>query len=138
MRTSAQDADSDFGTRVAARAVIEDATALIRAEIALAKAEAQRAIRAKATGAGLLAGAGILGWLGLQGLLITIAFGLAAAGLPGWAAAGIVTLVLLLIAGVLALLGRGRLQEPLTLETTKQNVEEDVALTKSHLPSKGE
>jgi hypothetical protein len=138
MRTSAQDADSDLGTRLAARAVIEDATALIRAEIALAKAETQRAIRAKATGAGLLAGAGVLGWLGLQGLLITIAFGLAAAGLPGWAAAGIVTLVLLLIAGVLALVGRGRLQEPLSLETTKQNVEEDVALTKSHLPSKGE
>jgi TRAP-type C4-dicarboxylate transport system permease small subunit len=135
MATNARDAD--IGTRVAARAVIEDATALIRAEIALAKAELQEAARAKAMGAGLLAAAGILGWLGLQGVLITIAFGIAEAGLPGWAAAGIVTLVLLLIAGVLALVGRSRLQAKLSLDTTKQQVEEDVAVTKSHLPSKG-
>ena len=128
--------ESSTGTRVTARTVVDDATALIRAELALAKAEFEQAAREKAKGAGLLAGAGVVGWLGLQGLLITIALGIFALGLPGWAAAGIVTLVLLVVAGVLALLGRKRARAKLSLDTTKQSVQEDVAWTKSHLPSR--
>jgi hypothetical protein len=125
-----------IGAAAAAKAVAEDASALVRAEVALAKAELQHAAKEKATAAGLLAGAGVLGWLALQGVLITIAFGLAAAGLPGWAAAGIVTLVLLIGAGILALLGKKRLARKVGLDTTKQNVEEDVAWTKAHLPTR--
>ncbi len=119
-----------------ARTVVEDATALVRAEIALAKAEIMQAARQKSRGAALLGAAGVLAWLGVQGLLITIALAIAAAGLPGWAAAAIVTLVLLLTGGVLALVGKQASKTKLSLDTTKRSVEEDVAWVKTHLPTK--
>lgn len=127
---------SSVGAREAAKAVVEDARTLVRAEIALAKAEVEQAVRRKALGAGLLVGAAAMAWLGLQGLLVTIVLALALV-LPSWAAALIVTGVLLLVATVLGLLGKSRLAAKVSLDTTKQNVEEDVAWTKSHLPSKG-
>ena len=123
------------GVGAAGKAVAEDLSALIKAEIALAKAEAAKGVKAKATGAGAFVAAGVVGWLALQGLLITAALALALV-LPGWAAAGIVTLVLLLVAGVAVLVGKKKLETPVSLETTKANVEEDVAWTKSHLPSR--
>jgi hypothetical protein len=115
-------------------AVVEDATALVRAEVALAKAEIEQSIREKIAGTGLVVGAGALVWLGAQGLLIAIALALALV-LPAWAAALIVSGVLLLAGAAFALLGKRRLAAKLSLDTTKQNLEEDVAWTKSHLPS---
>ncbi|HEY8339366.1 MAG TPA: phage holin family protein [Egibacteraceae bacterium] len=121
------------GVGPAAQAVLDDAKALVQAEIALGKAELQQKAKEKGTGAGLMAAAAVLGWLGLQGLLITIGFVLAL-WLPGWAAALIVTAVLLLAAGIAALLGRKQLAKPVGVDTTKQNVEEDLAWIKAHLP----
>jgi uncharacterized membrane protein YqjE len=124
-----------LGTGAAAKAVAEDASALVRAELELAKAELAHAAGQKAAGAGLLAGAGVAGWLGLQGLLVTVAL-LLALVLPVWVAVGLVTVVLLAAAGALALLGKRMLATPMSLETTKANVEEDVAWTKAHLPGR--
>ena len=121
------------GPATAAKAVAEDLQRLVQAEIAYAKSELAQAAKAKGTGAGLLVAAGVVAWLAVQGLLITIGFALAAAGLPGWAAAGIVTLVLLLIAGVAGLVAKRKLSEPVSLEPTKQRVQEDVTWIKSHL-----
>lgn len=121
-----------IGAGAAAKAVAEDASALIRAEIDLAKAELGASVKPKAAGAGLLVGAGVLAWLGVQGLLITAALALAVV-LPGWAAALVVTVVLLAAGGVLGLVGKRKLATPVSLDTTKQNVEEDVAWAKSHL-----
>ena len=121
-----------IGAGAAAKSVAEDASALIRAELELAKAELAASAKAKATGAGLLAGAGVFGWLGLQGLLVTLALVLALV-LPAWAAALIVTAALLAVAGVLGLVGKGKLATPVSLDTTKHNVQEDVEWTKSHL-----
>jgi Na+-transporting NADH:ubiquinone oxidoreductase subunit NqrB len=75
-------------------------------------------------------------WRGLafQGVLIALALALALV-LPGWAAALIVSSVLLLAGAVLGLLGKRRLAAKLSLATTRQNVEEDVTWTKSHLSS---
>src|SRR5688500_15737042 len=92
-----------IGPAAAARAVAEDASALVKAELALAKAELTEGIREKAVGAGLLAAAAVFGWLGFQGLLITLGFVLALF-LPGWAAALIVTLLLLACAAIAGLL----------------------------------
>jgi len=125
------------GPGAAAKAVAEDASALVRAEIALAKAELQSALAKKAAGAGMLVGAAVAGWLGLQGVLITVGFVLSAVGLPGWAAAAIVSGALLLVTALLALLGKRRMEAKVSLETTKQSVERDVALTKSRLPGRG-
>jgi hypothetical protein len=123
------------GVGAAGKAVAEDISTLVKAEIALAKAEVTDGIKAKATGAGALVAAGVVGWLALQGVLITAGFALALV-VPGWAAAAIVTGVLLLITITAALVGKAKLQTPVSLDTTKANVEEDVAWTKSHLPSR--
>ena len=116
----------------AGKAVAEDVSELVKAEIALAKAELSSGLKDKAVGAGAFGAAGALGWLGLQGLLITIALVLVRWFQP-WAAALIVTAVLLIAAGIAALVGKRKMATPVSLDTTKANVEEDVAWTKSHL-----
>ena len=124
-----------IGAGAAAKAVAEDASALVRAEVELAKAELAESVKAKASGAGLLAGTAILGWLGLQGLLLAAGLALALV-LPGWAAALVVSVVLLVAGGVLGLIGKRKLATPVSLDTTKHNVEEDVAWAKSHLANR--
>ena len=128
-------ADGQAGVKDSARAVLQDLAALVRAEIALAKAEAEQALRQTAAGAGLLASAGALVWLGAQGLLVALAL-LLALVLPGWAAALIVSVVLLLAGAALALLAKRQLAAELRLDTTKQNLERDVTWIKSRLPSR--
>lgn len=121
-----------IGVGAAGKAVAEDISALIKAEIALAKAELSDGVKAKGVGAGAFGAAAVLGWLGLQGVLITIGFALALV-VPGWAAALIVTVLLLAGAGAAAMVGKKKMAVPVKLDTTKANVEEDVAWTKSHL-----
>lgn len=121
------------GPGPAAKAVSEDLSALLTAHRDLAKAELQETAKAKGTGAGLLVAAGVMGWLGLQGLLITLGF-LLALVLPGWAAALIVTVLLLAAAAVLALQGRKFLQRG-GFDLTKQAVQETIAVVKSRLGS---
>ncbi len=120
------------GVGVAGRAVAEDLSELVKAEIALAKAEFTVGAKAKAMGAGAFAVAAVLGWLGLQALLITLGFVLALF-LPGWVAALIVTLLLLAGAGVAAFVGKKKMATPVSLDTTKANVEQDVTTTKTSL-----
>ena len=123
-----------MGAAEAVKQVAEDASALVRAEIALAKAELMTGVRSKAAGAGMMAAAGALAGIAALGLLITIGFVLAeVAGLPGWASALIVSVALLLMAAILVMVGRRMLAAAVTVETTKQNVEEDLAWTKQHL-----
>src|SRR5687767_12794139 len=88
-----------LGVGAAGKAVAEDVSALVQAEIALAKAELSSGLKAKATGAGAFGAAAVCAWLALQGLLIAAGFALALV-VPGWAAALIVTGVLVLIAAV--------------------------------------
>ena len=120
------------GVAAAARVVAEDVSALVKAELALAKAEAMVGIRAKAGGIGALVGAGVCAWLGLQGLLITAAFALALV-VPGWVAALIVTLVLLALAAGAGVIGKKMLAVPVSVAVAKTNLEEDVAWAKAHL-----
>lgn len=83
----------------------EDISALIRSEIALAKAEI--AVQAKKGGvaAGLLAGAAVVLFYSVYFIFITLAEGIQAMGLPRWASFLIVTVLMLLVAAVLGLLG---------------------------------
>lgn len=121
-----------IGVGAAGKAVAEDISALVKAEIALAKAEVTDGLKAKGMGAGAVAVAAVFGWLALQGLLISAGFALALV-MPAWAAALVVSVVLLVITGVAAMVGKRKLATPVKLDTTKANVEEDVAWTKSHL-----
>jgi len=120
------------GVGAAGKAVAEDISALVKAEIALAKAEVSDGMKAKAVGAGAFGAAAVLGWLGLQGVLITIGFVLAI-WLQAWAAALVVTAVLLIGAGIAAMVGKNKMATPVSLDTTKAKVEEDVAWAKTHL-----
>lgn len=124
-----------IGVGAAGKAVAEDISALVKAEIALAKAELSSGMKDKAMGAGAFGAAGAFAWLGLQGLLITSGFALALV-LPAWAAALIVSVVLLLIAAIAGLVGKRKMASTVSLDTTKENVEKDVAWTKSHLPKR--
>lgn len=117
------------GSGPAAKAVSQDLGALVAAHRDLAKAELQETAKAKGTGAGLLFGAAAMGWLGLQGLLITAGF-LLALLLPGWAAALIVSVVLLVVTAVLGLLGRKYLQRG-GFDVTKQAVTDTVTTLKT-------
>lgn len=82
-----------------------DLSAIMRSEIQLAKAEIQQDAKNAGVGAGLFGGAGVLGFLALILLLIAAAYGLVAAGVWPWLAFLIVAVVLLLVAGVLAMVG---------------------------------
>jgi hypothetical protein len=116
---------------------MEDATALVKAEAELARAEITKGAKAKAQGAGLLAAAAALSAVASLGLLLTIGFVLVeVAGLPGWASALIISVVLLLIAGVVVVAGKKRFATPVTIDTTKANVQEDIAWIKQRLTSR--
>jgi hypothetical protein len=83
----------------------EDISALIRSEIALAKAEI--AVQAKKGGVagGLLAGAAVVLFYSVYFIFITLAEGIQAMGLARWLSFLIVTVFMLIVAAVLGLLG---------------------------------
>jgi ABC-type multidrug transport system fused ATPase/permease subunit len=91
--------------------VTEDISTLLRGEIELVKTEIKDTARTAGKGSGLLVGAGVTAFLGLIFLLLTLAWVLVQVGLPTWAGFGIVTLLLIIVAVVLGLLGRKQLQE---------------------------
>lgn len=114
----------------------EKLSQLIRDEIALAKAELAEKAKHAAVGIGLFVGAALLGFFGLAVLIATAVLGLAEA-LPAWLAALIVAVVLLVITGVLALLGKKSLQQgmPPTPERAQANLKLDVQAVKEGLQS---
>lgn len=87
----------------------EDMSAILRAEVALAKAEITEDVRNGAMAGGLFGAAGYLGLLASILLTISAGYGLVAAGLAAWLAFLVVALVLILLAGVLALVGKSRI-----------------------------
>jgi hypothetical protein len=108
----------------------DDLSGIVRAEIALAKAELRADAKYAAVGGGLFGAAGYLGLLATVTLVIAIAYALVAAGLQAWAAFLIVTVVLLLIAGVLALVGRSRMRRITPPERTIRSTKEAIAAVK--------
>jgi len=98
------------GLGAAAKAVSERASSIVRLELQLAAAELKKKITALGLGIGLLVGAGLFGLFGL-GFGLATAVAAIALALPTWLALLIVTGGLLLLAGLLALLGIGRLKK---------------------------
>ncbi|MFL6247628.1 MAG: phage holin family protein [Thermoanaerobaculia bacterium] len=94
--------------------IIKDLTAdlsnLFRSEIALLKLELKESAAKLGGGAALLAAALFLGLFGLAFLFVTITLGLVALGVPAWLSSLIVTVVLLIAAGVLVMMGKKKLQ----------------------------
>ncbi|MFD0906017.1 phage holin family protein [Actinomadura sediminis] len=98
------------GTGELVRQATQQVSDLMRAELRLAVAELKDKGRHAGTGAGLLGGAGLVALYGVA-VLLAAAVAAIALVLPVWAAALIVGGALLLVAGVLALMGRGQARQ---------------------------
>ena len=104
---------------------------LIRSELRLAQAEVAEKGRHAGLGIGLFSGAGLLAFFGVGTLVATAVIGLSNA-VPAWLAGLIVALVLLAAAGVVAMLGKGQVQQatPAKPERAIEGIKEDVATVK--------
>ncbi|MDQ3383983.1 MAG: phage holin family protein [Actinomycetota bacterium] len=83
-----------------------DLSSIMRSEIELVKVEVKNDVSQAGKGAGMFAGAAVLGLYGFGLLLLAAAWGLEAAGLPVWLGLLIVAVLLFVIAAVLALIGK--------------------------------
>ena len=105
------------------RRASENVSTLVRAEIELAKTELSGTVKRAGIGGGMLAAAGVILLLSVPFLFVVIAEVLVAIGLPRWLSYLIVWVVFLLIAAVLALIGRRQLKKmgkpERTLKTAK-------------------
>jgi hypothetical protein len=118
----------------AAKQVAEHASALVRLELELAKLEVGKKFGALGVGIGLAIGAALVGVYAVGFLFATIAAALATF-LATWLALLIVTLFLLVVAGVLGALALGRFKRG-TPPVPEQAIEE-AKLTTEALKSDG-
>lgn len=115
----------------------QDAADLFRAEVALAKAEVREKGQQLGAGAGLVIGGAVFGLAALGALTAFLIMLLAEWLDSGWAAALIVTVLWAVVAAILALAGKSRIQKaapPAPTETT-QSVKEDVQWVKTQTQS---
>ncbi|MHA6625609.1 phage holin family protein [Pseudonocardia sichuanensis] len=104
---------------------------LIRRELDLARAELGAKGKRAGAGAGLAGAGGVVALFGVGALVAAAIAGLATV-VPVWLSALIIGVVLLLVAGVLALAGRSQLRQatPPVPEQAVHGVQEDVATVK--------
>lgn len=108
----------------------KDISEIVRAEVALAKAELALSAKNGAVAGGLFGVAGYFGMLASVLLTIAAAYGLTALGLAvGWAFV-IVAAVLLLIAAILALIGRSRVSRVGPPERAIRSTKQALAVVK--------
>ncbi|HEY8453562.1 MAG: phage holin family protein [Micromonosporaceae bacterium] len=105
----------------------EQISRLVRDEIELARAELRDKGRHAGMGAGLFGAGGLVALYGVGALVLAVIF-LLALVMPDWVAALIVGVVLLALAGGLALAGRGQVRRavPPTPERAVRSVREDL------------
>jgi membrane protein len=131
------DGRSDLRERPAAELVRDLSTqvsTLVRQELELARVELAAKGKEAGIGAGMFGGAGIMALYGVGALVAAAIIALGTAVAP-WLAAVIVGVVLLAVAGVVALMGKSRAQRavPPAPEQTVESVKEDVRYTKEHV-----
>ena len=110
------------------KGVTEDISTLVRGEIELAKTELQNTAKTAANGGALLAVAGVTAFLAVIFLLLTLAWVLVQLGLPIWAGFGIVTLLLIIVAVIVGLLGKKRLDNVTGPERSQASIEKTKAV----------
>jgi hypothetical protein len=129
------DARPSIGELVSA--LSEKLSALIRAEIALAKAEMADKAKHAGIGIGLFVAAGVLAFWGTGVLIATIILGIAE-GLPAWLAALIVTVGIFGVAALLVVIGKRNLDRgtPPVPEKAQASIKADVEAIKAGLAPK--
>jgi len=117
------DSAADLVTRAT-----QQTSELVRQELRLAQAEMTAKSRRLGLGGGLFGGAALVALLGLLGLPVAAIAGLATV-LSVWASALIVGVALLVIAAVVAMIGKRQVEQasPLVPEQAVENVKADVA-----------
>lgn len=111
----------------------EQVPELVRSEVRLAQAELTEKGKRAGIGLGAFGAAGLFAFLGLATLVATAVLALDLA-LPAWAAALVVAVVLMAIAGGAALFGRSEVQQatPPAPERAVAGLKEDVETIKGH------
>ena len=109
----------------------EQASTLVRDELKLAQLEMTRKGKQAGAGAGMLGGGGVLAFYG-GGCLIACAIIAISGVISAWLAALIIGVALLALAGIAALLGKGRLQKAAhpVPEQTVASIKTDVDVIK--------
>jgi MFS family permease len=127
--TQRTDADKPIGELV--RQMSEQSSTLIRQELRLATAELQEKGKHAGVGVGMFGGAGVVGLYGVGALIAATIIGLGTL-LEPWIAALIVGVVLLAIAGIVALLGKKQVEQatPAKPEQAMDSVQEDIQTVK--------
>jgi hypothetical protein len=107
--------------------LLEDTRDLIRAELALARAEIREEFSAFGSVAGAFGGAAVAGLLGIALFALAIGGGLAyALSWPAWTGYGIVGILLLAASWLLVRYGSGQLKKIRTLPKTTQTMKENL------------
>ena len=114
----------------------EQTSTLVKQELALARAEMTQKGKKLGMGVGLIGGGGLAALLALGSFTAFLILVLSEA-MDGWLAALIVTLLWAAVAGVLALIGKERIEEapPLTPEQTIDTLKEDAEWAKTQMRS---
>ncbi|MGI8713479.1 MAG: phage holin family protein [Solirubrobacteraceae bacterium] len=114
------------------RELSEQTSTLVRQELELAKLELGEKGKRAGIGAGMFGGAGILGLYAAGALTACFVLALSTA-VVGWLAALIVAAVYGAAAGLLALMGKSKIQQavPPVPEQATESVKEDVQWTKN-------
>jgi MFS family permease len=118
------------------RQLAEETTTLVRQELELAKAEMAEKGKRAGLGVGMWGAAGVVGLLALGAFTAALILALDGA-MPNWAAALLVTAVYAVIAGVLYLRGKERVDAVGTPvpEEAIDNIKEDVEWAKTRAKS---
>ena len=120
------------------RRATDQLSTLVRDEVALARAELTEKLSHAGKGAGLFGGAGVVSLYGVFGLLAGAVL-LLAKVMPAWAAALAVGAALLLVAGVMALAGRGQVKKatPPVPEAAVKGVRADIETVAAAVEDRG-
>ncbi|HEV7656145.1 MAG TPA: phage holin family protein [Mycobacteriales bacterium] len=109
------------------RRASENVSTLVRGEIELAKAELSTTVKRAGVGGGMLAAAAAVLLFSVPFLFVVIAEVLVAIGLPRWLSYLIVWVFFLLVAGLLALIGRRQLKKMKKPERTLRTAKDTAA-----------
>ena len=109
------------------RQASEHVSTLVRGEIELAKAELSGSVKRAGIGGGMLAAAAAVLLFSVPFLFVVLAEVLVAIGLWRWLSYLIVWVVFLLVAGVLALIGRSQLKKVRKPERTIRTAKDTAA-----------
>jgi hypothetical protein len=131
--SSSSGVSTDASTADLVKALSEQTSRLVSQEMELAKAELSAKGKQVGIGAGLFGGAGVFGLYALGALTAAVIAALSLA-MDTWIAALITAVVWAAIAGVMALVGKGRVQKgtPPVPEQSVASVKQDLQSTKTH------